>query len=263
MKRSRYGAATLGMLVAGWACAASAQAVRGDTGAAANLIARLTERLEFAFGQLPALGAHLAGLPQAIGARTGFLVAAIVVAGLLVEYVAHLLLARSRLKVFDTMTARTPLRAFFRASLRPAMPEGRIAPVGHITNFSRDWTVVKFNLAFANGTDVELPGKTAKKIGSEMMEEPQFKAILMQPLKMQGVVDIKDNPLIVRFEFMARPKNPSVVQRMAVRRLYEQLPKLGIRFATPNFPFAMPVTTTSVPAPAPPAVRAAAARAAE
>ena len=47
--------------------------------------------------------------------------------------------------------------------------------VGHITNFSRDWTVVKFNLAFANGTDVELLRKTVKKLGMDMMEEPLFK----------------------------------------------------------------------------------------
>lgn len=129
--------------------------------------------------------------------------------------------------------------------------------VGHITNFSRDWTVVKFNLAFANGTDVELLRKTVKKIGTEMMEEPQFKPILMQPLKMQGVVDIKDNSLIVRFKFMARPKNPSMIQRMAVRRMYEQLPPLGIQFATPSFPFAMPVMPASAPAPVPPAPPAA------
>ena len=56
----------------------------------------------------------------------------------------------------------------------------------------------------------------------------------MQPLKMQGVVDIKDNSLIVRFKFMARPKNPSTIQRMAIRRMYETFPALGIQFATPN-----------------------------
>ncbi|MBI2738201.1 MAG: mechanosensitive ion channel [Rhodospirillales bacterium] len=130
--------------------------------------------------------------------------------------------------------------------------------VGHITNFSRDWTVVKFNLAFAPGTDVELLRKTVKKIGTDMMEEPAFKPILMQPLKMQGVVDIKDSSLIVRFKFMARPKNPSAIQRMGVRRMYEQLPKLGIRFATPIMPFTIPGmvpmgTATAGPAAAPPA----------
>ncbi len=129
--------------------------------------------------------------------------------------------------------------------------------VGHITNFSRDWTVVKFNLAFAPGTDIELLRKTVKKIGTDMMEEPAFKPILMQPLKMQGVVDIKDSSLIVRFKFMARPKNPSAIQRMGVRRMYEQLPKLGIQFATPTMPFTIPGmvpmgTATAGPAAAPP-----------
>jgi small-conductance mechanosensitive channel len=120
--------------------------------------------------------------------------------------------------------------------------------VGHITNFSRDWTVVKFNIAFANGTDVELLRKTVKKIGMAMMEEPQFKPILLQPLKMQGVVDIKDNSLIVRFKFMARPKNPTMVQRMAIRRMYDQFPALGIQFATGNnYLFPVPATPSVPP----------------
>jgi hypothetical protein len=81
-----------------------------------------------------------------------------------------------------------------------------------------------------------------KKLGMDMMEEPAFKPILLQPLKMQGVVDIKDNQLIVRFKFMTRPKNPTLVQRMAIRRMYEAFPKLGIRFAVPIYPMAMPTS---------------------
>jgi small-conductance mechanosensitive channel len=136
--------------------------------------------------------------------------------------------------------------------------------VGHITNFSRDWTVLKFNLAFAPGTDVELLRRTVKKIGVEMMAEPQFKPIIMQPLKMQGVVDIKDSQVIVRFKVMTRPKNPSLVQRTAIRRMYDTLPGLGIRFAVPVFPGMMgayPAAAAAVPAApapaAPPAPRAA------
>ena len=123
--------------------------------------------------------------------------------------------------------------------------------VGHITNFSRDWTVVKFNLAFNNGTDVELLRKTVKKMGLDMMEEPAFKPILMQPLKMQGVVDIKDNSLIVRFKFMARPKNPSLIQRTAIRRMYDTLPGLGIQFATPSYPVAVAMPAAPAPSPGP------------
>jgi moderate conductance mechanosensitive channel len=136
------------------------------------------------------------------------------------------------------------------------VPFGQVA---HITNFSRDWTVVKFNLAFANGTDVELLRKTVKKLGLEMMEEPTFKPILLQPLKMQGVVDIKDNQLIVRFKFMTRPKNPTLVQRMAIRRMYETFPSVGIRFAVPVYPVPIPVANADPGTPAAMAASAAAA----
>jgi hypothetical protein len=68
-----------------------------------------------------------------------------------------------------------------------------------------------------------------------MMAEPQWQKELLQPLKMQGLVDIKDASLIVRFKFTAKPKNPSMVQRMAIRRMYETLPKLGIAFARPPY----------------------------
>jgi moderate conductance mechanosensitive channel len=132
--------------------------------------------------------------------------------------------------------------------------------VGHITNFSRDWTTVKFNLAFANGTDVELVRKTVKKMGLDMMEEPAYKPILMEPLKMQGVVDIKDSSLILRFKFTARPKNPSLIQRIAIRRMYESFPALGIKFATPTFPMGMASYGNGVEtAVAPPSAPAAAA----
>jgi hypothetical protein len=74
------------------------------------------------------------------------------------------------------------------------------------------------------------------------------------------VVDIKDNSLIVRFKFMARPKNPSAIQRMAVRRMYEAFPALGIQFSTPTYPFAMPAAlgapAAAVATPAAPLVAA-------
>jgi len=41
----------------------------------------------------------------------------------------------------------------------------------------------------------------------------------------------------VRFKFTARPKNPSLIQRTMIRRMYDILPGLGIEFAKP--PYAM------------------------
>jgi hypothetical protein len=97
-------------------------------------------------------------------------------------------------------------------------------------------------------------------MGLDMMAEPAFKAVLMQPLKLQGVVDIKDSSVIVRFKYMARPNNPGIVQRVAVRRMYDTFPALGIQFAqAPTFQMPMAYAPPPpAPAPAPvPAVKAA------
>ena len=140
----------------------------------------------------------------------------------------------------DASKVKGTVEGFSIRSIRLRHQNGQlhIVPFGqllHVTNFSRDWTTVKFNLAFAINTDVELLRKTVKKIGLEMMNEPQFQKELLQPLKMQGIVDIKDASLIVRFKFTAKPKNPSLIQRTAIRRMFEALPKLGIEFARPPY----------------------------
>ncbi len=140
----------------------------------------------------------------------------------------------------DSSKVKGTVEGFSVRSIRLRHQNGQlhIVPFGqlaHITNFSRDWTTVKFNLAFGINTDVELLRKTVKKIGLDMMNELQFQKELIQPLKMQGIVDIKDASLIVRFKFTARPKNPSMIQRMAIRRMFDQLPKLGIEFAKPPY----------------------------
>jgi small-conductance mechanosensitive channel len=104
--------------------------------------------------------------------------------------------------------------------------------LGHITNFSRDWTTMKFNSRFARDTDLEKLRKVVKKIGLEMMQDPEFNDELIEPLKMMGVVDIADNALVIRFKFTARPSNPSGVQRNAIKRMFQIFPEAGIEFAS-------------------------------
>ena len=77
----------------------------------------LTERLEFTLKQIPALGRHLASLPDIVDGRTVLLLLGIVVAGLAAEYAVRLLLSRARLRGFDRLVGHSPLRAFGRAVL--------------------------------------------------------------------------------------------------------------------------------------------------
>jgi len=104
--------------------------------------------------------------------------------------------------------------------------------LGTITNYSRDWVTVKFNLRLARDVNLEQVRKTTKKIGQEMMADPALAPELLVPLKLQGVADIADNALVLRFKFTAKPTNPSIIQRQAVKKIYQTFVEKGINFAS-------------------------------
>lgn len=136
----------------------------------------------------------------------------------------------------DCGKAKGTVEGFTLRSIRLRHQNGQVHTIpfgqlGQVTNFSRDWTTVKFNLRFARDTDVEKLRKTVKKIGQDMLEEPEMKDEFLEPLKMQGVADILDNALVCRFKFTVKPGKPSFIQREAVKRMVRTFPTVGIEFA--------------------------------
>jgi small-conductance mechanosensitive channel len=109
------------------------------------------------------------------------------------------------------------------------IPYGQL---GAVTNQSRDFATIKFNLRFDPSTDIELVRRTAKRIGIEMQEIPEMAAEVMLPLKMQGIFEIPDNALVLRFKFTARPVKPTWVQREYLKRMYAVFAEKGIVFAS-------------------------------
>jgi small-conductance mechanosensitive channel len=108
------------------------------------------------------------------------------------------------------------------------IPYGQL---GAVTNQSRDFATMKFNLRLERGTEIELVRKTAKQIGIAMQEEPEIATEVMLPLKMQGIVEVADTAVVFRFKFTARPVKPSWVQREYVKRMYQVFGEKGIEFA--------------------------------
>ncbi|TAJ40955.1 MAG: mechanosensitive ion channel family protein [Reyranella sp.] len=136
----------------------------------------------------------------------------------------------------DCGKAKGTVEGFTLRSIKLRHQNGQVHTIpfgqlGQITNFSRDWITVKFNMRFAGGTDIEKLRKAAKKIGADIAEMPAFKDDLLAPFKMQGVADVAENALLVRFKFTARPGNPAAIQREAVKRMFNTFPGLGIEFA--------------------------------
>ncbi len=103
--------------------------------------------------------------------------------------------------------------------------------VRQITNYSRDWVMMKLPLRLTYDTDVEKVRKLIKKLGQELMEHPEIGDKFMQPLKSQGVFTMEDSAMIVRVKFMTRPGDQFVVRKEVYARIRALFEANDIRFA--------------------------------
>lgn len=134
------------------------------------------------------------------------------------------------------------------------VPYGQL---GAVTNLSRDFATIKFNLRFEPNTDIELVRKTAKQLGLAMQEDhPELAGEIMQPLKLQGVAEVVDNAVVLRFKFTARPVKPSWVQREYLKRMVRAFDEKGVKFATGATLVLQSTTSPSLTAPTDPSAAA-------
>ena len=107
-------------------------------------------------------------------------------------------------------------------------------PYGEIrslTNWSRDWAIMKFELRIPFETDIEKVRKIIKKIGQDLMEDEAFGPLLLAPLKSQGVNRMDDSALIIRCKFTAVPGQQYLIRREAFTRIQKAFEEEGIHFA--------------------------------
>ncbi|MEX0328389.1 MAG: mechanosensitive ion channel domain-containing protein [Ruegeria sp.] len=107
-------------------------------------------------------------------------------------------------------------------------------PFGEIkvlTNYSRDWVIMKLPLRVTYDTDVEKVRKLIKKLGQELLTDPVIGENFIQPLKSQGVIEMQDSAMIIRVKFMTKPGDQWLVRKKVYQEIRELFAREGIRFA--------------------------------
>jgi small-conductance mechanosensitive channel len=103
--------------------------------------------------------------------------------------------------------------------------------IQHLTNYSRDWAIMKLEVRVPFDTDMEKVRKIVKKVGQGLMDDPVHGKNFLQPLKSQGVNRMDDSAFIVRVKFMAKPGEQFLLRREVFRRIQEAFAQQGIKFA--------------------------------
>lgn len=107
----------------------------------------------------------------------------------------------------------------------------RFGEVSHVTNFSRDWAIMKLPIRVPLDADSEKIRKIIKKVGQDLQDDPELGPKFLQPLKSQGVYQMDDSALIIRVKFMTRPNDQFILRRVVYHRIQEAFHKAGIHFA--------------------------------
>ena len=116
-------------------------------------------------------------------------------------------------------------------------------PYGEIpklTNYSRDWVIMKLRFTVPFDTDPNKVKKIFKKIGQDMMEVPEFAEDFLQPFKSQGVFEIDDVGMVIRGKFMAKPGKQFTLRKEIYNRVKAAFTENGIEFARREVRVAIP-----------------------
>ncbi|TKZ20930.1 mechanosensitive ion channel [Shimia litoralis] len=117
------------------------------------------------------------------------------------------------------------------------VPYGQIP---QLTNYSRDWVIMKLKFTVPFDTNPNQIKKIFKKIGQEMLEDPLFKDDFLQPFKSQGVFDIDDVGMVIRGKFMAKPGKQFMIRKEIYNKIKAAFAEADIDFARREVRVAIP-----------------------
>ncbi len=112
--------------------------------------------------------------------------------------------------------------------------------IDKVTNFSRDWVIMKLMFTVPFDTDPNKVKKIFKKIGAEMLEDPLYKDDFLEPFKSQGVFQFDDVGIVMRGKFMARPGTQFTIRKEIYNRVRNEFKANGIEFARREVRVAIP-----------------------
>lgn len=103
-----------------------------------------------------------------------------------------------------------------------------------LTNYSRDWVIMKLEFRVPFDTDLKLVKKIVKKIGAELLENETYGDSIIQTLKSQGVRRMEEFNMVVGVKFMAKPGEQWLIRRDAYQKVRDAFEANGIGFAERN-----------------------------
>lgn len=104
--------------------------------------------------------------------------------------------------------------------------------IQHLSNYSRDWVIMKLPLRLTYNTDVNKVNKLIKNLGKELLNHELIGHSFLEPLKSQGVYMMEDSAMIIRVKFKTRPGEQFQARKIIYAEIRSLFEREGIQFAS-------------------------------
>jgi small conductance mechanosensitive channel len=111
------------------------------------------------------------------------------------------------------------------------IPNGSI---DRVINMTRDYSRYVFDIGVSYREDPDEVMAILRKIGDEIIEDPEFAPDILEPLEMLGVDRFEDSAVVIRCRITTKPIKQWRVGREFNRRLKKALDKHGIEIPFPH-----------------------------
>mgnify|MGYP000179786147 CR=1 FL=1 len=116
-------------------------------------------------------------------------------------------------------------------------------PYGEIpslTNYSRDWVIMKLPFRVPHDSDINQIKKLFKALGKELLEHPELGQDFIEPFKSQGVLDVDEVGLLIRGKFTCKPGTQFMIRKQVYLRVQQIFADNNIEFAKRKVEVQMP-----------------------
>ncbi|MEO8051829.1 MAG: mechanosensitive ion channel family protein [Acidobacteriota bacterium] len=188
---------------------------------------------ELGFDVAPLLaGAGVAGLAIGFGAQN---LVRDVVSGLFI-------LLENQIRVNDVAVINGTGGLVEQVNLRTIVLRGldgvvHIFPNGTITtlsNMTMDYSYYVFDMGVAYKEDTDRVVATMQEVSEELRREPEFAAMILEPLEVLGVDKFADSAVIIKARIKTRPIRQWTVGRELNRRFKKKFDEIGIEIPFPH-----------------------------
>ena len=103
-----------------------------------------------------------------------------------------------------------------------------------LTNYSRDWVIMKLQFRVPFDTDLKLAKKIVKRVSAQLSENEVYGQHFIEPLKFQGVRRMEEFNMVIGVKFMAVPGEQWTIRRDTYQTILDEFEANGIKLASRN-----------------------------